>query len=173
MCCFDCKLDWLADVYVNAQHVIHTMQACTTYVPAQLALCELRQHRTFALGISGLSHAVASISAICYGHVCAIREANGVAIDFVAAKAAYPRYGNKAARADNIACWLVCTFTNCKQLHHLYRGACLRLSVQPILSNVVYGCKLGTTPNGRQCGEPFSPGANPAYGAACNGALAS
>ena len=143
------------------------------YEAAQLALKDAQLNRTFATGISGLSHPVDSISAIKYGHVKAIRDENGVAVDFVADNDDYPRYGNNDDRADDIAKWLVKTFYNKMNTHHLYRGAKLSTSVLTITSNVVYGKNTGTTPNGRQKGEPFSPGANPAYGAEKNGALAS
>ncbi|TOK95325.1 hypothetical protein CGI09_27015, partial [Vibrio parahaemolyticus] len=93
------------------------------------------------------------------------RDENGVAVDFVADNDDYPRYGNNDDRADDIAKWLVKTFYNKMNTHHLYRGAKLSTSVLTITSNVVYGKNTGTTPNGRQKGEPFSPGANPAYGA--------
>ncbi|MBS6629738.1 formate C-acetyltransferase [Lacticaseibacillus paracasei] len=170
---FDKMMDWLADTYVNALNVIHYMHDKYYYEAAQLALKDTQLNRTFATGISGLSHAVDSISAIKYGHVKAIRDENGVAVDFVADNDDYPRYGNNDDRADDIAKWLVKTFYNKMNTHHLYRGAKLSTSVLTITSNVVYGKNTGTTPNGRQKGEPFSPGANPAYGAEKNGALAS
>lgn len=169
---FDDMLDWVADIYVNALNAIHYMHDKYYYESAQLALKNTVLNRTFATGISGLSVAADSISAIKYGHVKAIRDEDGVAIDFKADKD-FPRYGNNDDRADEIAVWLVKQLYTKMNKHHLYRGAKLSTSVLTITSNVVYGKNTGTTPNGRQKGNPFSPGANPAYGAEQNGALAS
>ncbi|MFD1440705.1 MULTISPECIES: formate C-acetyltransferase [Lacticaseibacillus] len=170
---FDVQAGWLADVYVNALNAIQYMHDKYYYESAQLALKDTHLDYTFATGISGFSHAVDSISAIKYGKVHPIRDEKGVAIDFKAENDDYPRYGNNDDRADDIAKWLIKYFYNKMNTHHLYHGAKLSTSVLTITSNVVYGKNTGTTPNGRQKGEPFSPGANPAYGAEKNGALAS
>ncbi|MCC7667067.1 formate C-acetyltransferase [Liquorilactobacillus satsumensis] len=169
---FDPMLDWLADVYVNALNTIHYMHDKYYYESAQLALKDTRLDRTFATGISGLSVAADSISAIKYGHVKVIRDEDGIAVDFKAEND-FPRYGNNDDRADEIAVWLVKELYTKMNKHHLYRNSKLSTSVLTITSNVVYGKNTGTTPNGRKKGMPFSPGANPAYGAEESGALAS
>jgi formate C-acetyltransferase len=142
------------------------------YEAAELALIDTNVRRTFATGIAGFSHVVDSLSAIKYAKVKAIRNADGIATDFEI-EGDFPRYGNDDDRADDIAVWLLDTYMTKVRKHHTYRNAEPTTSILTITSNVVYGKKTGTLPDGRKAGEPLSPGANPAYGAEKSGLIAS
>jgi formate C-acetyltransferase len=165
-------LDWLVDLYVNCLNLIHYMHDKYYYEAAELALIDTNVRRTFATGIAGFSHVVDSLSAIKYAKVKAIRNADGIATDFEI-EGDFPRYGNDDDRADDIAVWLLDTYMTKVRKHHTYRNAEPTTSILTITSNVVYGKKTGTLPDGRKAGEPLSPGANPAYGAEKNGLIAS
>lgn len=169
---FETMTDWLANLYVNTLNVIHYMHDKYSYEKLQMALHDRDVFRTMACGIAGLSVCADSLSAIKYAKVKPIRNEEGVAIDFEV-EGDYPKYGNDDDRADDIAVWLVENMMNKIRKNKTYRNAYHTQSVLTITSNVVYGKKTGTTPDGRKAGEPFAPGANPMHGRDNSGSLAS
>ena len=184
---YDAMLEWLADLYVNTLNAIHYMHDKYYYEAAELALEDTNLKRTFATGIAGFSHVVDSLSAIKYAKVKVIREdvqiknrktgevigvAKDMAKDFVI-EGDFPRYGQDDDRADEIAVWLLKTFMAKIAKHPTYRNAEPSTSILTITSNVVYGKATGSLPDGRKAGEPFSPGANPSYGAETKGLIKS
>ena len=169
---FDLMMDWLSGLYVNILDLIQYMHDKYYYESAEMALIDTDVRRTFATGIAGFSHVVDSLSAIKYAKVRVIRDEEGVSRDF-AVEGDFPRYGNDDERADEIAVWLLKTFMTKIRKHHTYRNSEPTTSILTITSNVVYGKATGALPDGRGAYEPFSPGANPAYGAEKNGLLAS
>ena len=169
---YDVMMDWLVDLYVNTLNLIQYMHDKYYYEAAELALMDTELERTFATGIAGFSHAVDSLSAIKYAKVKAIRDEDGLVVDYEI-EGDFPKYGNDDDRADDIAVWLLRTFLAKIKKHHTYRNSEPTTSILTITSNVVYGKATGTMPDGRKAGEPLAPGANPSYGAEQNGLLAS
>lgn len=169
---FEEGLDWLSKLYTNTMNVIHYMHDKYNYERLQLALHDTYIRRLLAFGISGLSVVTDSLSAIKYAKVYPIYGANGIITDF-RIEGEFPKYGNDDDRADDIAAWVASTFHEKLSQQQTYRGSVPTLSILTITSNVVYGKKTGSTPDGRKKGEPFAPGANPLHGRDCNGVLAS
>ncbi|WP_404359188.1 formate C-acetyltransferase [Cytobacillus firmus] len=169
---FDFMMEWLADLYINTLNIIHYMHDKYSYERIEMALHDSDVLRTMATGIAGLSVAADSLSAIKYATVKAIRDENGIVIDYIT-EGDFPKYGNNDDRVDSIAIDLVERFMKKLRKHQTYRNSMHTMSILTITSNVVYGKKTGNTPDGRRAGEPFAPGANPMHGRDTKGTLAS
>lgn len=165
-------LSWMARLYVNTMNIIHYMHDKYAYERLMMSLHDTDVERLMAFGVSGFSVAVDSLSAIKYAKVKPIKDERGVIVDFETI-GEFPKYGNDDDRVDLLGKDLIEYFYRelCKT--PAYRGARHTLSILTITSNVMYGRKTGSTPDGRKSGEPFAPGANPMHGRDCEGALAS
>ena len=162
----------IAKTYVDAMNIIHFMHDKYAYEKGQMALHDTKLDRLMAFGIAGFSVAVDSLSAIKYAKVKPIRDKDGIAVDFEIT-GEFPKYGNDDDKVDNLGKELLEEFYADLCEHKLYRGARHTLSVLTITSNVMYGKKTGSTPDGRKKGVAFAPGANPMHGRDKSGALAS
>nr|WP_279380164.1 formate C-acetyltransferase [Sporosalibacterium faouarense] len=169
---FDLVMDWLSQLYINTLNIIHYMHDKYCYEKIQMALHDKDVLRTSACGIAGFSVVADALSAIKHSKVKVIRDKNGLAIDYEV-EGEYPAFGNNDDRVDSIASEIVKTFMNKLRKHKTYRNSVPTLSILTITSNVVYGKKTGSTPDGRKAGEPFAPGANPMHSRDTNGAIAS
>ncbi|MGD8189515.1 formate C-acetyltransferase [Brevibacillus ginsengisoli] len=165
-------MDWLAELYINTLNVIHYMHDKYSYERFEMALHDRHILRTMACGIAGLSVVADSLAAIKYAKVKPIRNERGIAVDFIT-EGEFPTFGNNDELVDQIAVEMVEKFMSKLRKYPTYRNAVHTQSVLTITSNVVYGKKTGTTPDGRIAGEPFAPGANPMHGRDQKGALAS
>ena len=168
----DFYIKWLAGEYVNTMNVIHYMHDKYAYEKTQLALHDTEVERLMAFGAAGLSVIADSLSAIKFAKVRPIRDERGLISDFEV-EGDFPKFGNDDGRVDVIASELLDKFIAALRQTPTYRNAIHTLSVLTITSNVVYGKKTGSTPDGRRAGEPFAPGANPMHNRECCGALAS
>ena len=169
---YDDMMEWLAGLYVNTLNVIHYMHDKYSYERVQMALHDRDVKRYFATGIAGLSVVADSLSGIKYAKVKCIRDEDGIVTDYEV-EGDFPKYGNNDERVDKIAVDLVRTFMDKIRKHHTYRDGVPTMSILTITSNVVYGKKTGSTPDGRKIGVPLAPGANPMHGRDTHGASAS
>ena len=165
-------LEKVAQIYSDAMNIIHYMHDKYAYEAGQMALHDTDVYRYMAYGVAGLSVACDSLSAIKYAKVKPIRNENGITTRFEI-DGDYPKYGNDDDRVDSIAKEILKKMSDELKKHKTYRDAEVTLSVLTITSNVVYGSKTGSTPDGRLAGIPFAPGANPMHGRDTNGAIAS
>ncbi len=169
---YDKMLDWLTELYVNSLNVIHYMHDKYCYEALQMAFHDRDILRTMACGVAGLSVAADSLSAIKHCKVKPIKNEDGLITDFEI-EGEYPAFGNDDDRVDEIALRIEKTFMDKVKEHKTYRNSQPTMSILTITSNVVYGEKTGSTPDGRKAGEPFAPGANPMHNREKNGVLAS
>ncbi len=169
---FDEMMKWLAGVYVNMLNIIHYMHDKYCYEKIQMALHDKKVTRWFATGIAGLSVVADSLSAIKYAKVKAIRNADGLAVDYEV-EGDFPKYGNDDDRVDSLAYDIIHRFMEHIRKNHTYRRSIPTTSILTITLQVVYGKNTGSTPDGRKKGEAFAPGANPMHRRDTNGAIAS
>ncbi len=168
---YEQMMRWLAKTYVNALKIIHYMHDKYAYEAFEMALHDGHVERIRATGIAGLSIVADSLAAIRDTKVKIIRDKRGLAVGFER-EGEYIPYGNNNDSTDNIAVEITEKFMEYLRQHETYRNAIPTQSILTITSNVVYGKKTGTTPDGRPGGTPFAPGANPMNGRDTKGAIA-
>jgi formate C-acetyltransferase len=162
----------VARVYNETMNIIHYMHDKYDYEKSQMAFIDTNPTINLAYGVAGLSITADSLSAIKYAKVTAHRNAEGLTDGFEI-EGEFPMFGNDNDQVDTIARELVHFFSN--ELNNLpvYKNAQPTLSLLTITSNVMYGKKTGATPDGREKGVAFAPGANPMHGRDTHGAIAS
>ena len=156
---FEQMMRWLAKTYVNALKIIHYMHDKYDYEAFEMALHDGDVERTRAPGIAVLPAVGGPIAGVKPG-------------DYKIEEGEYVPFGNNNDETDEIAVSITEKFMEYLRQHRTYRDAIPTQSLLTITSNVVYGRNTGATPDGREKGVPFAPGANPMNARDVKGAVA-
>ena len=162
----------IARVYNDTMNIIHYMHDKYDYEKSQMALIDTNPSINLAYGVAGLSIVADSLSAIKHAKVTARRNADGLTEGFDI-EGSFPMFGNDDDKVDVLARDIVQFFNTELCARKVYKDAMPTLSLLTITSNVMYGKKTGATPDGRDKGVAFAPGANPMHGRDTHGAIAS
>ncbi|MEQ8238139.1 MAG: formate C-acetyltransferase [Cyclobacteriaceae bacterium] len=169
---FKIAMTEVARVYVESMNIIHYMHDKYYYERAQMALVDTDPKVNVAYGIAGLSIVADSLSAIKNAKVTAIRNEDGLVVDYKI-EGEFPCYGNDDDNVDQLAVDITAQFNKHLAAYPTYKNSEPTMSILTITSNVTYGHKTGATPDGRAKGVAFAPGANPMHGRDTHGAIAS
>jgi formate C-acetyltransferase len=169
---FKLVLKEITRVYNEAMNIIHFMHDKYYYEKAQMALIDTNPAINLAYGAAGLSIVADSLSAIKHARVTIKRNDIGLTEGFNI-DGVFPCYGNDDDRVDLLAKEVTRYFSDLLATYPVYKNAQPTLSILTITSNVMYGKKTGATPDGREKGIAFAPGANPMHGRDVKGAIAS
>lgn len=169
---FKLVLKEITRVYNEAMNIIHYMHDKYYYEKAQMALIDTNPAINLAYGAAGLSIVADSLSAIKHARVTTKRNDLGLTEGFNI-DGVFPCYGNDDDRVDLLAKEVTRYFSDLLSSYPVYKNAQPTLSILTITSNVMYGKKTGATPDGREKGIAFAPGANPMHGRDVKGAIAS
>ncbi len=169
---FKLVLKEITRVYNEAMNIIHFMHDKYYYEKAQMALIDTNPAINLAYGAAGLSIVADSLSAIKHARVTPKRNDIGLTEGFNI-DGVFPCYGNDDDRVDLLAKEVTRYFSDLLATYPVYKNAQPTLSILTITSNVMYGKKTGATPDGREKGIAFAPGANPMHGRDVKGAIAS
>ena len=169
---FELMMRWLAKTYVNALKIIHYMHDKYDYEAFEMSLHDGDVERTRATGIAGLSIVTDSIAAMKHCKIRIERDESGLAVGYRIEEGEYTPFGNNCDETDRISVEITEKFMEYLRQHRTYRDAIPTQSILTITSNVVYGRNTGATPDGREKGVPFAPGANPMNARDVKGAVA-
>ena len=159
---FDAICDWLAKLYINTLNVIHYMHDKYCYEKIQMALHDDEVLRTMACGMAGpfggcgfpVRHQVRQ---------GAPHPRRTTAWPWTSrSRATIPKFGNNDPRVDDIAVDVVKTLHDASCANAPPTAQSMpTLSILTITSNVVYGKKTGSTPDGRKRGRALRPRSQP------------
>lgn len=102
----------MAKLYADTMNVIHYMHDKYCYESVQMALHNSDVHRYMAFGISGLSVAADSLSAVKFAKVYPKQDPKTGLFTTFDIEGTYPAYGNDNDDADELARWTVSTFSD-------------------------------------------------------------
>ena len=147
-------------VQSDALNILHCIHDKYAYESTIMAFNDTVVERYLTIDLAGLSVLADSLSAIRYTRVAVNRDENGISTEFVPDNKFY-RFGNDKDEVDNLTIDIVKLINKIINEHRFYRNAKVKIGINSLGLNVVFGNCTGATPDGRFKNTPFAPGANP------------
>ena len=159
---YDDMMTWLAELYVNTLNIIHYMHDKYCYESLQMALHDREVKRYFATGIAGISVVADSLSAIKYAKVKAIRDEQGIVVDYRdRGRLSRSMVTTMTVLMRSLRILLNSIHEQDPSAAHYTDTVFLQPLSLPSLPTLYMVRRPVSTPDGRKLGVPLAPGANP------------